>query len=136
MALHKEFIKLSSEYWDRSRALDGVGGDEEFLSEMAGIFSAACPTLLRNLEESTASRDFLSAADTARLLGRAARNLAATQVTEAALVVETMARGNEFNAIESAYLTLQQEAGRLLDALANFRNGRSGLSGRPGPRTP
>ena len=125
---------MLSEYWDRSRALDGVGGDEEFLSEMAGIFSAACPTLLKSLEESIVANDYLSTADTARLLGRGARNLAATQVTEAALVVETMARSNEFDDIVNACYSLQQEIGRLLDAIADFRRGRPGLSGGLGTR--
>jgi HPt (histidine-containing phosphotransfer) domain-containing protein len=121
---------LTSERWDRSRALDGVGGDEEFLSELAGIFSAACPTLLKNLEDSIAARNYLSAADTARLLGRAARNLAAQQVTEAALALETRARRNEIEGILNAWYALQQEAGRLLEAVADFRNRRSGPSGK------
>jgi HPt (histidine-containing phosphotransfer) domain-containing protein len=127
-------MNLHSEYWDRSRALDGVGGDEEFLSEMAGIFSAACPTLLKNLEDSVVAKNYLSVADTAHLLGRAARNLAAPEVTDAALVVETMARSNELDDIINACYTLQQEAGRLMDALADFRKGRSGFPGNPGPR--
>lgn len=121
---------MPSERWDRTRALDGVGGDEEFLSELAGIFSAACPTLLKNLEDSINAKNYLSAADSARLLGRAARNLAAPQVTEAALVVESLARRNEIEDILNACYALQQEAGRLLEALADFRNGRSGPSGK------
>ena len=116
---------MSLEYWDRVRALDGVGGDEEFLSEIAGIFSAACPTLLENLEDSIAAKDYLSAADAANLLGRGARNLAAQRVTETALIVETMARRNELDDIVNACYALRQEISRLLGALADFRSGRS-----------
>jgi hypothetical protein len=105
--------------------LDGVGGDEEFLSEIAGIFSAACPTLLKNLEDSIAAKDYLSAADAANLLGRGARNLAARRVMETALIVETIARRNELDDIVNACYALRQEISRLLEALADFRTRRS-----------
>jgi HPt (histidine-containing phosphotransfer) domain-containing protein len=106
-------MKLHSEYWDRCRALDAVGGDAEFLSELAGIFCAACPTLLKSLGESIAAKNLFSVADTAHLLWSAARSLSAPGVAEAALALETMARRNEINNIDSAYHALQQEAGRL-----------------------
>lgn len=119
-------VKLPSDCWDLSRALDGVGGDEEFLSELAGIFCAAYPTLQNSLEESIAAKNYFRTADTANLLGRATRNIAATKVMEAALAIEMMARRKEFDDIDNALYTLQQEGGQLLTALAEFRNGRSG----------
>jgi hypothetical protein len=66
-------MNLPSDSWDQSRALDAVGGDDEFLNELAAIFSAACPALLKSLEDSVAAKNCLSAADTARLLGRASQ---------------------------------------------------------------
>jgi HPt (histidine-containing phosphotransfer) domain-containing protein len=122
-------VKLPSDYWDLSRALDGVGGDEEFLSELAGIFCAAYPTLQNDLEQSIAAKNYFRVADAAHLLGRAARNIAATKVMEAALVIEMMARRKEFDDIDNAFYALRKEGGQLLDALADFRNGRCGLSG-------
>jgi HPt (histidine-containing phosphotransfer) domain-containing protein len=122
-------MKLSSDHWDLSRALDGVGGDEEFLSEVAGIFCAAYPTLENSLAESIAAKNYFRAADTARLLGRAASNLAATRVMELALAIERMARRKEFDDIDKALHALREEGSQLLDALADFRNGRSGVSG-------
>jgi HPt (histidine-containing phosphotransfer) domain-containing protein len=124
---HEAVMKSSSDCWDQTRALEGVGGDSEFLNELVEIFCAACPTLLDSLEDSIAARRFFSAADTAHMLGRAARNLAATGVMETALTVEMMARGKEFDDIDNAFRVLRQEAGRLLDALANFRLGRPGF---------
>jgi HPt (histidine-containing phosphotransfer) domain-containing protein len=124
-------MNLPSDHWDQSRDLYGVGGDDEFLSELAGIFSAACPTLLKSLEDSIAAKNCFSIADTAHLLGRAAQNLAASRFTEAALVVEKMARRNDLDDIGNAYYALRQEAGRLLDALGDFRRGRFGLTGSP-----
>ena len=121
------FAKPPSDCWDRSRTVDGVGGDEEFLSELAGIFCAACPTLLKSLEESIAAKKLFSAAETAHLLGHAAQSLAATGVMQAVLTVEMMARRNEFDDIGDALRAIQQEAGRLMDALVDFRSGRSRL---------
>jgi HPt (histidine-containing phosphotransfer) domain-containing protein len=110
--------------WDRSRALDAVGGDEDFLSELAGIFCAACPTLLKSLEDSISAKDLFSAAETAHLLGRAAQNLAAPGVMQAAITVETMARRKETEELRNACYTLRQEASRLVDALQDYRNKR------------
>jgi HPt (histidine-containing phosphotransfer) domain-containing protein len=123
--------KLPSESWDPALALDSVGGDEEFLSELAGIFSAACPALLKSLEDAIAAGDLLSAADTAHLIWGAARTLSATGVKQTALAVEVMARRNETDGIIGACSELREEAGRLLAALAVFRKGRSAP---PGPQ--
>ena len=122
------FAKPPSDCWDRSKALDGVGGDEKFLNELAGIFCAACPMLLKSLEESIAAKKLFSAAETAHLLGHAARNLAATGVMEGALTVEMMARRNELDDIGNALHATRQETGRLVDALADLR----GFEGRVG----
>ena len=111
----------------KSRALDSVGGDEEFLSELADVFSFAGPRLLKNLEDSGAAKNAFSLADTAQLLRRAAGDLGATRVAEAALVVETMARRSDLDDIGSACRVLRQEAQRLLDRLADFKKAQSEL---------
>jgi HPt (histidine-containing phosphotransfer) domain-containing protein len=130
-------MTIHPECWDLPRALRSFGGDREYLSEIAGIFSAACPALLHNIEESIASRNYSSVADSAHLVWSGARTLSAAEAMNAALAVEMMARGNEFHGIENAYLSLQQEIGRLVAALAEFRSGRTGLPGpKPGSITP
>jgi len=111
------------ESWDSGRALDSVGGDVQFLNELAGIFCAACPTLLKSLEESTAAKDLKGAADTAHLLASAARSLAASRAAEMALTIEAMARRAEFEGIESACHSLRQEVEQLADQLKKFRTG-------------
>jgi len=124
---------MNSEGWDIPQAARSVGGDNEFLRELAGIFSAACPTLLKNLEEAITSGNFPCAVDSAHLIWSAARMLSATEVMNRALTVETMARSNEMNGIENAYLSLDREARRLLDALAAFRSRRPAPSGGQEP---
>jgi HPt (histidine-containing phosphotransfer) domain-containing protein len=119
------FVNIPSDYWDQSRALDGVGGDKELLSKLADIFFIACPILLKSLEDSIAANNSFPLADTAQLLGRAAGNLGATRVAEAALVVETMARRSDLKDIGSACHVLRQEAQRFLNTLGDFKRERS-----------
>jgi HPt (histidine-containing phosphotransfer) domain-containing protein len=109
------------ETWDHIRALDGVGGDIQFLNELAGIFCAAYPTLLRSLGKSISAKDLKGAADKAHLLGWAAGNLAARGVAETAFTIEAMARRTQFEGIESAYHSLRQEVERLAEVLKKFR---------------
>ena len=118
-------MNIPLDYWDQSRALDGVGGDKELLSELADVFSIACPILLKSLEDSVAAENWLPLADTAQLLGRAAGNLGATRVAQAALVVETMARRSDLADIGSACHSLRQEAQRFLNTLGDFKRERS-----------
>ena len=124
-------MNIPLDYWDQSRALDGVGGDKELLSELVDVFSTACPILLKSLEDSVTARNSFPLADTAQLLGRTARNLGATRVAEAALVVEMMARRSDLEDIGSACHALRQEAQRLLNALGDFKRERSGLRRTP-----
>lgn len=127
-------MNIPLDCWDQSRALDSVGGDEEFLSELAGVFSLACPILLKNLQDSVAAKNSFPLANTAQLLGRAAGNLGATRVAEAALVVETMARRSHIEDIGSACQVLRQEAQRFLNTLGDFKRERSGLRRMQSPR--
>ncbi|HLW98146.1 MAG TPA: Hpt domain-containing protein [Candidatus Acidoferrales bacterium] len=115
--------------WDQDRALDAVGGDAQFLSELAGIFCAASSTLLKSLEESIAARASHETADTAHLMWSSARSFSVPEVEEAALAVEQMARRKKFDGIRSAFDELRQEIVQLTEALAKFRNGHSSLSG-------
>jgi HPt (histidine-containing phosphotransfer) domain-containing protein len=112
------------ESWDLVRALDSVGGDVQFLDELAGIFCAAYPTLLKNLEESVISQSQAGIADAAHLLGSAARSLASSEIANAAFSIEAMAERNEFDAIEDAYHALRAEVERLGYSLTKFRNGK------------
>ena len=124
---------VPSESWDQSRALYSVGGDAEFLTELAGIFCAACPTLLKSLGEAIAAKNCDTAVDAAHLLGRAARNLVATRVQRTALTVETMAVHKELDDIGKAYYELRQETDRLVAALTDFRTKTSEQRGITGP---
>jgi HPt (histidine-containing phosphotransfer) domain-containing protein len=119
-----------------SRALDSLGRDEEYLSELAGIFLAAAPTLLKNLTESIAAKNLSSAADAAHLLWSGARTLSAPGVAKAALAVEMVAHRNELDDIGGAYHALQLKTEQLLDSLTDFRNRRDASPRMPQPPSP
>ena len=110
-------------HWHRQLALESVGGDAEFLSELAGIFCAAGPTLLKSLGKSIAAQNLDSAADAAHLLRSVAGSITALAVVKAALAVEMMARQGELDDMSKAYDALQQEARLLVDEIADFRAG-------------
>ena len=55
------FTSLPLDCWDQSQALD-VGGDDKFLMELAAMFSATCPALLKSLEDSIAPKNLSSLA--------------------------------------------------------------------------
>ena len=75
-------MNIPLDCWDQSRALDSVGGDEEFLSELAGrIFPCVSNPLEKPRGYPSPQRIRFPIADTAQLLGHAAGNLAATRVS-------------------------------------------------------
>ena len=111
---------LASDPVDRSLALNSVGGDKAFLSELAGILGAACPTLLESTRASLAVGNLAAAARTARLLRVAAENVAARRVASAALTLETIARQRHHEAVDPAYSVLRQEVERLTPVLADL----------------
>jgi hypothetical protein len=55
--LTKIFMSLPLDCCDQSQALDGVGGDDKFLMQLAAISSAACPAQLKGLEDSIAPKN-------------------------------------------------------------------------------
>ena len=50
-------VDLNTEIFDLTLALQNVGGDGEFLAEIAGLIKAAWPTLLADLKEGMAARE-------------------------------------------------------------------------------
>jgi hypothetical protein len=50
-------MSLPLDCCDQSQALDGVGGDDKFLMQLAAISSAACPAQLKGLEDSIAPKN-------------------------------------------------------------------------------
>ena len=105
---------------DRDRALAAVGGDRSFLAELAGIVGAACPILLERVQAALAAGDLPATAWSAHLLRVAAEEVGAGPVANTALALEPHASSNDFDAVNRALRTLQQEVGQLKPALARL----------------
>lgn len=113
-------MESASDLLDRSLALAAVGGDQGFLAELAGIFSAACPTLLESVRAQLAVANLQAVAHTVHLLRFAAENVSASRVASTALALETSARQGCREAVEAAYSLLLQEVEQLTPMLAEL----------------
>jgi len=113
-------LEENSEVLDHHSALASVGGDREFLSELAGLVQAAWPTLLGDIGQALAAGDLGGVEKTTRLAKAAARNVSAARAYEAALRLEAAARGGQLEAAREAGVQLEQEVERLTAALATL----------------
>jgi HPt (histidine-containing phosphotransfer) domain-containing protein len=115
-------VKLACDALDRSLALAAVGGDTGFLAELAGIFEAACPTLLERIERALATGDLVAAAVAARLLRAVAENVSAKRVASVALECELLARQKSVAEAQAAYRALLQEVEHLQPVLDDLKS--------------
>lgn len=113
---------LNTEIFDLTLALQSVGGDGEFLAEIAGLVQAAWPTLLADLREGMAKGDLRTVEKRARLAKAAARNVSARRTYDCALELETMTGKGDLRASEEAIVKLEHEAKLLQLALSTIRN--------------
>ena len=115
-------VDLNTEVFDLTLALQSVGGDGEFLAEIAGLVQAAWSTLLADLKEGVAKGDLRTVKQRARLAKAAARNVSARRTYDCALELETMTGKGDLRASEVAIARLEHEAKLLQSALSKIRN--------------
>jgi HPt (histidine-containing phosphotransfer) domain-containing protein len=115
-------VELNIEIFDLTLALQSVGGDGEFLAEIAGLVQAAWPTLLAELREGMARGDLRTVEKRARLAKAAARNVSARRTYDCALELETMTGKGDLRASEEAIARLEHEAKLLQSALSTLGN--------------
>jgi HPt (histidine-containing phosphotransfer) domain-containing protein len=114
-------MKLACDGLDRSFALAAVGGDTGFLAELAGIFEAACPTLLERIQRALAAGDLIAAAVAARLLRAVAENVSAQRVASVALECELLARQKLVAEAQAAHRALLEEVERIRPVLDDLK---------------
>ncbi|HME01084.1 MAG TPA: hypothetical protein VKM93_27700 [Terriglobia bacterium] len=117
-------VEENSEVIDCTLALASVGGDREFLSEVAGLVQAAWPALLSDIGQALAAGDLCAVERTTRLAKAAARNVSAARAYESALRLEAAAHAGQLETAREAGVQLEQEVERLKAALATL--GKSG----------
>jgi PAS domain S-box-containing protein len=114
---------FAAEVFDRAEALRRVDGDLRLLGEVAGVFIDSWPGEAAALGKAIAAHDLPVVHRLAHTVKGAVGNFGAPAASEAALRLETMARGGELAGIEEAWATLEAEVNRLLAALAALRTG-------------
>jgi CheY-like chemotaxis protein len=106
--------------FDMAAALERVGGDEELLKELVGIFLEECPQWLAAVRAAVAAGDPAALKRAAHVVKGAVDNCGASAAFDAALRLERMGSEGRLNEAEDALATLEGELGHLQPALAAF----------------
>ncbi len=123
-------MEQNPDVFDRTSALAGVGEDQKFLSEVAGLFQAAWPTLLADIREGLAAGDLravernaqLARAWSAHLARASTSNVSARKVVESAHRLEITAHEGALEASRAACASLEHEVKKLELLLATVRD--------------
>ena len=114
-------VEINTDVFNLTLALQSVGGDWDFLTEVAGLVQAAWPTLLADLKESMAKGDLRAVETRARLAKAAARNVSASRTYECAREIEAMTAKGDLPAAQEAMAKLEEEATLLRLALSTLK---------------
>jgi signal transduction histidine kinase/FixJ family two-component response regulator len=106
-----------SSSFERAAALLQFDGDERLLSDVIQRFLQECPARLSAIKTAVAARNAHGICTEAGQLKRAAGNLSAIGLFDAAAVLERLGAEARFEAAEGAWRRLSQEASQVLDAL-------------------
>jgi CheY-like chemotaxis protein/HPt (histidine-containing phosphotransfer) domain-containing protein len=117
------FEPETEETLDRAAALALVGGDEELLAELAGLFLEDSPKLLAQINDALRRGDGQALERAAHTLKGSVGCFCAKAAYEAALRMEILGREGELPRAEEAWASLEPEIERLSSALAALRKG-------------
>ena len=102
-----------SQIVDRESALASVGGDAEFLREIAGLIQAAWPTLLNEIRNDLAAGDLTALEGHARLARAAAEYVAAKRAYMTAIQLQFVAMQKDLEGARRVAANLEGEVARL-----------------------
>jgi len=105
---------------DEEAFMDRVGGDEDLRDDVIRAFLIECPRRLAAIKAAVDRRDPDLIRTTAQALKRAAGNLSAAGLFEAAAILERVGAESRMSAAEPAWRRLSSEAAEVLDALVRF----------------
>jgi len=94
MKFSSELAKLDCEV-----ALERLGGDEELLREVAGLFLDEYPMLLRDIQSAAMSRDAEALQRAAHSMKGSVSNFGADVVYQAAFILEKKGRAGELDSL-------------------------------------
>jgi HPt (histidine-containing phosphotransfer) domain-containing protein len=102
-------------------AISSVGGDIDFLAELALIAEAALPALLGDIQKALRNRDFRTVEEEACLVSETAHNVSAKRVDEAARALKAAAGHVQAVAARHAAGVLEEEISHLKPALETLK---------------
>ena len=111
---------MKNDVLDRDALFERVGGDIEFLQEIAGLFLEDCPKLLAEIRGAVASGDAHTLERAAHTLKGSIANFGAEAAREAALRLESLGRTGNLSPAQEAYSALETEVGRFTSALESL----------------
>ncbi len=114
-------MEQTSEVLDSASALASVGGDADFLREIAGLVQAAWPTLLDDIRGHLAAGDLFAVEADAGLARVAAEYVSAKRAHASALQLQNMACCGDLMGAQRATVELEEEVAELQLVLARFR---------------
>jgi HPt (histidine-containing phosphotransfer) domain-containing protein len=106
--------------------MDRVGGDVEFLQEIAGLFMDDYPRLLDEIRGAVARGDARTLEHAAHTLKGSVANFGAEAAREAAFRLESLGRAGDLKPAPQAYSDLEDEIQRFTSALTTLSNELSG----------
>jgi CheY-like chemotaxis protein len=104
--------------FDRAAALERMGGDEDLLKELVGLFLHECPRRTAEIREALTRRDAAKLRQAAHTLKGSVGNFVAWEVFEGARQLEAIAHEQDWEHAEEAWATLEAAIDRLKPAMA------------------
>ena len=98
--------------------LDRLGGDEELLKEVIGLFNEDCPQMMTLIRNGLAASDALAVNRAAHQLKGSAGNFDAEELSALAQHIELRAHDGDLAAAEATMPALQAAVDKLLAELA------------------
>jgi HPt (histidine-containing phosphotransfer) domain-containing protein len=108
--------------FDRATALERIGGDEELLKEIAGIFLLEFPALIQDIHNALANGDPDALERSAHSLKGSVANFEARPAVEAAMKLEALGRAGRLDSAEAALSELEAILEALQPELEQLRD--------------
>jgi signal transduction histidine kinase/CheY-like chemotaxis protein len=104
-------------------ALERTGGDRKLLEEIVAVFLTEIPNWMRELGSAVRRGDAVEVHRIAHTIKGAVDSCGASRAYDAAMVLERMGRGGEFDDALAVFATLEREIARALPELTAFAAG-------------
>ena len=106
--------------FDAAALLALVGGDEELMQEIVGLYLKEYPRILNDIRAAAASGEVRALEFSAHALKGSVSNMAAKRAYGAAAELETLARADQLPAARDSLTTLERELSGLERALTGL----------------